>query len=191
LKIGGENLIAFIMTIEAKEDRDKVADIYRLYSGTMLYMANSVLNEIHLAEDAVSEAFIKIIDNIEKIDTVDCYRTRGFVVIIVRNVAIDILRKQRRNQIVSFGERNEDFGYEELAFDNISVKEACFKIISSIEGLKKEYSDILYLKLEFDCSYEEIGKILSISPENAKMRLFRARKALKKELKREEDYCDQ
>jgi hypothetical protein len=43
----------------------------------------------------------------------------------------------------------------------------------------------------FDCSYEEIGKILSIRPENAKMRLFRARKALNKKLKLVENYYNQ
>lgn len=184
-------MIAFIMTIENEEDRDKITEIYKLYSGTMLYIANSILNEIHLAEDVVSEAFIKIIDNLEKIDEVDCYRTRGFVVIITRNVAIDMLRKQRKHQTVSFEEHDEDIGYEELAFDNISIKESCDKIMSCIKDLKEDYSDILYLKLEFDCSYEEIGKILSISPENAKMRLFRARKALRKKLKKEGEYYGQ
>ena len=182
-------MIAFIMTIENEEDRDKVTEIYRLYSGTMLYIANSILKEIYLAEDAVSEAFLKIIDNLEKIDIVDCYRTRGFAVIIVRNVAIDMLRKQEKKQVVSFEEYGEDIGYEELAFDNITVKEACDKIMGCIEGLRKDYSDILYLKLEFDCSYEEIGKILNISPENAKMRLFRARKSLMKKLNKEGEYC--
>lgn len=184
-------MLAFIMTIENERDRDKVTEIYELYSGTMLYIANTILNEVHLAEDAVSEAFIKIIDNLEKINIVNCYQTRGFVVIIVRNVAIDMLRKQKKKQIVPLEEDDYDLSYEEPAFDNFSVKEACDKIKNCIGNLKKNYSDILYLKVEFDCSFEEIGKILGISTENAKMRLSRARKALKKELKKEGVYSDQ
>lgn len=179
-----------MMTIENEEDRDKLTEIYRLYSGTMLYIANRILNEIHLAQDAVSEAFIKIIDNLEKIDEVDCYRTRGFVVIITKNVAIDMFRKQKKSHLVSFEERDEDIGYEEMAFDNISIKESCNTVINCIKDLKEDYASILYLKLEFDCTYEEIGKILSISPENAKMRLFRARNALKKKLKKDTEYYD-
>lgn len=179
-----------MLTIENERDRDKMTEIYNLYRGTMLYIANSILNEIHLAEDAVSEAFIKIMNNLDRINIVNCYRTRGFVVIIVRNVAIDMLR-HRKKQIVPLEDYDDYLGYEEMAFDNFSIKEACNKIISCIGRLKKNYSDILYLKIEFDCSYEAIGKILGISPENAKMRLCRARKALKKELKKEENYGDQ
>ncbi len=183
-------MIAVLMTIEDDRDRDKVTEIYKLYSGTMLYIAKNILHEIHLAEDAVSEAFIKIIDNLEKIDTVDCYRTRGFVVIIVRNVAIDMLRKQKDNYTIPLENYDDYLGYEEPAFNNFSAKEACDKIVSCIARLNKNYSDILYLKIELDCSYEKMGKILGISQENAKMRLCRARKALIEELKKEGINCD-
>lgn len=173
--------------LKDEKDRDKVAEIYKGYSKTMLYAANYILKEIHLAEDAVSEAFIKIIDNLEKIDQVDSYRTRAFIMIIVRNTAIDMFRKQKKNQTVSLNECNYDLGYEESAFDQFSVREACEKIGKGIAKLSKNYSDILYLKIEMDCSYEEMGKILGISRENAKMRLYRARKALKEELRKERE----
>lgn len=191
LTTGGIIILTIIMAIENDNDREKAAEIYKLYSGTMLYIANSILHDIHHAEDAVSEAFIKIIDNLDKINVIDCYRTRGFVVIIVRNVALDILRRQKRYQSMPLEDYNEDFGYEEPAFDNLFIKDACDKIVRCIGRLNKNYSDILYLKIELVCSYEEMGKILGISQENAKMRLCRARKALKVELKREEDCCDQ
>jgi RNA polymerase sigma-70 factor (ECF subfamily) len=184
-------LLTFIMSIEIDKDRDKITEIYKLYSGTMLYIANSILHDIHLAEDAVSEAFIKIINNCEKINIIDCYRTRGFVVIIVRNVALDMLRRQKRRQTIPLEDYSDNLGYEEPGFDNITVKEICEKVVYCMSKLNKNYSDILYLKMEFNCSYEEIGKILEISQENAKTRLSRARKALKEELKKEDDCHDQ
>ncbi len=183
-------MLICIMTIENDNDREKVTEIYKLYSGTMLYIANSILHEIHLAEDAVSEAFIKIINNLDKINIVDCYRTRGFVVIIVRNVAFDMLRRQKRNQTILLEDYSDDLRYDEPAFDNLITRDACDKIAGCIAKLNKNYSDILYLKMELDCSYEEMGKILGISQENAKTRLGRARKALKEELKKEGDYSD-
>lgn len=179
-----------MMIIENDDERDKVAEIYKLYSGTMLYIANSILHNIHSAEDAVSEAFIKIINNIEKIDTIDCYRTKGFVVIIVKNVAFDMLRIQKKNQTMPLEDYNENLAYDELNYENVVAKEACNQIVTSINRLNKSYSDILYLKVEFNCSNDEIGKILGISPGNAKMRLSRARKALFTELKKEEEYHD-
>jgi RNA polymerase sigma-70 factor (ECF subfamily) len=49
----------------------------------IMAIERSILHESHLAEDAVSEDFLKIIDNLEKIKTIDCYQTRGFTVWIV------------------------------------------------------------------------------------------------------------
>ena len=184
-------MLAFIMVMETEEDREKAAEIYRLYQGTMLYTAKSILHETHLAEDAVSEAFIKIINNLEKINIIDCYRTRGFIVIIVRSVAFDILRRQNRNQTVPFEDYKEyPDSSKEPVFDDVSAREACSRIADCIARLNKNYSDILYLKIEMGYSYEEIGKMLGITPENAKVRLNRARKALKEQLRKEGDYID-
>lgn len=182
-------LLTIIMMIENEKDRKKAEELYIQYSSTMLYIADSILHDVHLAEDAVSEAFIKIINNLDKINPKDCYWTRGFVVIIVRNVALDMLRKQKKSKetMIDF---DDSISYEDLNFDNITAEEACQKIIKCIGGLKKSYSDILYLKMEFGYSYKEIGEIFGITQENAKMRVSRARNALKIELKKEASYDD-
>ena len=183
-------MFALIMAIENEEDREKAAALYKLYCGTMLYIANSILKEPHLAEDAVSKAFLKIIHNLEKIKTIDCYQTRGFVVIIVRNTAYDILRQRNRNKTIPFEEYMVSSISEEPVLDKVSAREACNKIAECITKLNKNYSDILYLKIEMDYSYDEIGEILGISRENAKMRMSRAGKALKKLLRKEGDFVD-
>ncbi|WP_347488506.1 sigma-70 family RNA polymerase sigma factor [Desulfoscipio sp. XC116] len=181
-------MLALITTIENKDDRYKATQIYKLYRGTMLYIANSILHEPHLAEDAVSEAFIRIIDNLEKIDTIDDRKTRAFVVIIVRNISLDLLRRQNRNQTKPLEDYIGYSEYNEPVFDDIAARDACDKIAKSIARLNKNYSDILYLKMGSEHSNKEIAKILGISQENVKMRLSRARKALKKQLKKEGDF---
>ena len=47
-------------------------------------MAFDIFKDHHLAEDAVNDAFIRIIDNLDKIDKIDCPQTKRFVVIIMR-----------------------------------------------------------------------------------------------------------
>lgn len=183
-------MFVLIMAIENERDREKATALYELYRGTMLYIAKSILHDPHLAEDAVSDAFLKIIDNLEKINIIDCYQTRGFIVIIVRSTAYDILRRQSRNQTIHFEEYMACSISEEPVLDEVSAKEACSKIAECINKLNKTYSDILYLKIEMDYSYEEIGKILGISRDNAKMRLSRARKALKEQFRKEGNYVD-
>lgn len=183
---GGINLIAFIMTIDNEKEREIATELYKKYSSTMLYIADSILHDIHLAEDAVSEAFIKIINNLDKININDCYRTRGFVVIIVRNTALDILRKQRRSKETMVDYYDDSILYVEPDFENITVEEAYQKVIRCIGRLNKNYSDVLYLKIEFDYTYKEIGDLLGITQGNVKTRLSRARKALKIELDKED-----
>ena len=183
-------MLAFIMAMKTEEDREKAAEIYRLYRGTMLYTAKSILHETHLAEDAVSEAFIKIINNFEKINIIDCDQTRSFIVIIVRSVALDILRRQNRTQTISLEDYRDYGDSKEPVFEDVSAREACSRIADCIARLNKNYSDILYLKIEMGYSYEEIAEILGITQENAKMRLSRARKALKEQLRTEGDHDD-
>ena len=183
-------MLAVIMMIENEDDRHKAAEIYRLFSSTMLYVARSILKDMRLAEDAVSEAFVKIITNLEKINLEDCYKTKGYVVIIVRHTALTLLKQQKRDNTVPFEDYVDYADSEEPVFAAISIAEACTKITDAITGLHKNYADILYLKFELDCSAEEISKILGISMENVRMRLSRARKALKAALREEEVYCD-
>jgi len=180
-------LLALIMAIENDDDREKAAKIYKLYGSTLFYIAKSILHDNYLAEDAVSRAIIRIIDNLEKINTIDCYQTRGFIVTIVRNISIDILRQQNHRKTVSLDVIPDYSACEEPVLDNVTTKEACLKITDAISNLNKNYSDILYLKMEFDYSNKEISKTLGISEDNVKMRLSRARKALKEQLLKEEN----
>ncbi len=127
------------MAIENDDDREKAAELYRLYSSTMLYIAKSILHDHYLAEDAVIQAFIRIIDNLNKIKTINCYQTRGFVVIIVRNIAFDFLRHQNRSKTVSIDDNLDYLSDEEPVLDNITTKEACSRITDAITKLNKNY----------------------------------------------------
>lgn len=51
------------------------------------------------AEDIVHDAMIRIIKNIDKVDIADEDRTKAYCVTIVRNRAIDILRKADNDAI--------------------------------------------------------------------------------------------
>jgi RNA polymerase sigma-70 factor (ECF subfamily) len=179
-------LLAVIMTIENDNDRAKAAEIYRLHGRLMLYIARGILGDAALAEDAVSEAFIRIIENLEKINMEDCYKTRGFVVIIARHTALNMLRQQKRDKTIPFEDYTDYSNCDEPVFDDVTIREACAKISDVVAGLHKSYADVLYLKFELDYTYDEISKILGISPENVRMRLSRARQALKAQLRKEE-----
>lgn len=181
-------MIVLAMAIKNHDDREKAAEIYRLYSMTMFRIAKGILHDAHLAEDAVSEAFVRIIDNLEKINLSDRNKTKGFVVIIVRHIAIDMLRRQKR--FVPLDDHSDYTECREPVLSSLASDEACSKIADALAKLNRNYSDILYLKIVFNCSNDEIAKILGISRENVNVRLHRARNALKQQLLKEDELYD-
>uniref|UniRef100_UPI00237B055B RNA polymerase sigma factor n=1 Tax=Clostridioides difficile TaxID=1496 RepID=UPI00237B055B len=77
-----------------------------------------ILKDDHLSEDAVHNAFLRIIKNIDKIDEVDSPRTKAFIVIIVERIAIDFYRKRKREKVSDIEEeyknREINFSIEDI-----------------------------------------------------------------------------
>ena len=85
--------------ISSETDSEKIEQIFETYGSTMLYTARKILNDNALAEDAVSESIEKIIHNIDKIKEISCYQTRAYIVIIVRSVSLNMLKRLKKHKI--------------------------------------------------------------------------------------------
>jgi RNA polymerase sigma-70 factor (ECF subfamily) len=46
----------------------------------------------------VQSVFIKLIENIDKIDRIECNKTKAFIVIITRNLSINLYRKRNSHK---------------------------------------------------------------------------------------------
>jgi len=171
----------YIHTVNLDDtEKEKVTEIYNKYYGLMMYIAKSILSDTASAEDAVSEAFIKIIDNLDKISDVSCHKTKSFIVIIVRNTALNLYKKNvRRNEIT-------DTHMAELPDSSLSVldrltnDESCAAIGDAIKALPKSLSEVLYLHISYEYDNKGIAKLLGISYDLVRKRLSRARKAVRK-----------
>ncbi|HEX3027639.1 MAG TPA: sigma-70 family RNA polymerase sigma factor [Clostridia bacterium] len=172
-------MLICIQTIQNDSERSLVEDIYRSHIGTMIYIAQGILKDRYRAEDAVSQAFLKIIDNLQKITWYDCNKTRGFVVIIVRNICLNMIKDEKHEKILPLelcGDVAENAQDEPL---NFLINEETYNfILSCLSELCDSHKDILRLKLIYEYTDEEIADILDISQENARVRLHRAKKAL-------------
>ena len=90
-------MLSFYLSIIPDEHlKNKFERLYLQYSHTMLWVAMSILKDKPLAEDVVHDAFLVIIDHLENIPSEHCNKTRAFFVLIVRNLAIDQIRKRKR-----------------------------------------------------------------------------------------------
>lgn len=84
--------------IDADEDKIRFTKLYEQYRHLMFYIAQDILKDEHLSEDAVQEAFLRIAKNFQKVGEILCPETRNFTVIITRNVALT-MAKQRHNDV--------------------------------------------------------------------------------------------
>lgn len=86
-------MMIYLLLIDTPDDKRKFEKLYIAYKQTMFYVANRILKNEHSSEDVVHQAFMRVIDHLDKIDDVECHKTRAFLVTITEHIAIDYYRK--------------------------------------------------------------------------------------------------
>lgn len=146
------------MVIEDESIRSKLEELYLLYHKDMFYIANSILKDYHEAEDIVQSSILKISSQIEKISEVKCNKTRAFLVIIVRNLSINVYRQRKNGQFIPI-----DNIIEIIPDDNINIEsymirlEKAKDVAKLLSKLDNSYADILALKYFYEYSNTEIA----------------------------------
>ncbi|MDD2955491.1 MAG: sigma-70 family RNA polymerase sigma factor [Oscillospiraceae bacterium] len=173
-------------TTGGDRDAEKLEELYRLHKNAMLYTANRILKDPCLAEDAVQKAFMRVLDNLNKVESADGPKTRAFLVIIVRNVAITMYNEMKK-QAIPFEEIERAGTEEETSpYAVAASRESMEAVARNITKLGKKYADVLVLKFYHQYSDREIAAILGITHENVRVRLHRGREKLMALLREEE-----
>ena len=157
-------------------NNEKIEQLFNLYSDLMLQHAYYILKDISTSEDAVSEVFLRVIKIIEKINELDCPKTRKLMVIIVENISKNIYSRRKREALVDFMEIDIENESSLDDFYDIEIKQDTDNIL---KRLPVDYANILVLTSD-GYSTKEIAEILDINYDNARKRLLRAKKSLKK-----------
>lgn len=173
-------MLIYTAMIDQPREKRKFERLYHRCSRTMYAAAYSILQDPHRAEDAVHQAFLQIIDHLEKINENDCHKTKSFLVTVVKNVAIDIWRKQKRENSVSY-DAMEPVLHGSTA-KNYETRDV---IVKTINGLPENYRSVLVLKYYHGYDNEEISSILKISEDNVRQRISRGKKLLAERLAEE------
>lgn len=169
-------MLIYLALIETLEERDVFEKIYFKYRYLMLYVANKILQNHHDAEDAVHDAFLSVIKNLDKFTNIESPKTRSLIVLIVERKAIDILRKKQRE---SFLEINEDIlGIEMPAPGDLGVADAMAR-------LPAHHREVLLMRYDNGLTNREISKLLDISESGVRKMLGRAKRELHIELQKD------
>ena len=176
-------MLFLMMLIDSEEDRSKFEIIYETYHKLMFFLARQILSDDRDAEDAVQEAFIRIIKNLEKITDPKCPKSKHYIVIIVKRTAIDIKKKLDREpeQIVLEEDSADLYAIEDKDSDYRQI-DGRIDLSEAIAGLPDKYRDVILLKYYQDYSDQEIAELTGMSVFNVQKTIQRARKKLEQEL---------
>jgi RNA polymerase sigma-70 factor (ECF subfamily) len=158
--------------LETENEKDKMAEIYEEHRHAMLMYALKILKNQDLAEDAVHNAFLAIIEQKDKYFNLSCRDFRFSAVIIVRNKCIDILRKQKPYEMIPIEEieftlESKGKPLEEQVIIS-SEYDAIRKHLNAIDEVSRQ---VLIMKYYYSMTYKEIGEKLGMTPKHVETKI--------------------
>lgn len=179
-----------IMMIEDENDREFIQRLFLQNERSMYVMAMSIVKEHNTACDMVSVSCIKMIEKKDYLRKIDVQKQMPYILSIVKNTALMYLR-QRRNERIYMVADERTFDWTASSVDNIDdallVEAESQALRSAINRLKPRERDLLIMKYFSQMDDAEIARQLGISKNSVRYYLTVARRALKEELKGEED----
>lgn len=133
-------------------------------------------------EDLVQEVFIRAIKGLDSFQGTSSPKTWLFS--IARNVAIDEIRKRKRNKWKEqlFHEMSKEPMDHHTPELFLQLNEENKHLYRSIQSLKGSYRDVLILRGINEVTTEEAAAILNWSDNKVRSTYYRAKKALQKQL---------
>ncbi len=161
------------------EQRALVERIFQQHHIHFQRISFHIVKSEETAEDVVSTAFLKIMDNIEKISDLSCPQMTAFCVTIVKNASIDVLRQLQKSVPIDYLDNISDESTDDIADECIRNADV-HRLTEVIDQLDSDERQFIYLRYTLEMGYREIGKLLNISEDAAKKRGQRLVRKLRK-----------
>jgi len=168
-KARGDEMVFICFSVLTEEQRSLIEKIFRDHHIYFQRLAFKIVKSESAANDVVSAAYLKIINNIEKISDLPCPQMTAFCVTIVKNASIDFIRESKK---LIHMESLHDFEDETSGNfeDNYIAKSDILRLSELLNQLTQEEKTLVQLKYVQEMGYAEIGALLGISEETAKKR---------------------
>lgn len=163
-------------------DKTAIEEIIRDYKDGLVFYLFNIVGDYQRAEELTIDTFIKLFYEQPKFKWKCSFKTWLFA--IGRNTAVDYIRKNKRISEVSIDDAFDISDGENLEKTYIKNDEL-YKLRKTINKLKPEYSQVLYLNFLEGFNTGETAKIMDKSNKQITDLLYRAKAALKKEIEKE------
>ncbi len=174
--------------ITAMNDGDDKAFMLNLYQDYYALARSTVYKVIHRENDVndlAEDTFVRLIEKIPLLRTLDCCKIAAYIVCTAKSVAINFIKHRDVQQKHTFYGENADIS-DELLIPEDTLEESYFRreelraLSKALLKLPEREKNILHFKYILEMNDAEIAKKLSISPGSVREYLTRARRAARK-----------
>ena len=169
-------LVYYLQMLDTPEEKIRFEQIYLKYRGLMYHVSDGILHNRQDSEDAVHNAFLKVINKFSKFQDAPAKDLARQIVAIARNEALSLLRKQRDTAPLEDWE-----GFAETA-EEVSDYHA---LVDSFACLPQTYRAVMEMKLLLGYSDGEIAAKMGLSKKTVSVRISRGRQLLRDIVERE------
>lgn len=165
----------------AKGDQKKFRQLIEITSDELLLFAVSFLRNREVAEEVISDVFVRIWQNKSELETIK--NLRSYLFISVKNGCLSHLRKSGKEKIISIDEFS-DFHFipVEGPENDIIEKETLDQIYEVIEKLPPKCKMAFTLAKINGLKYKEIADIMGVSEKTVNNHLVSAIKKITENL---------
>jgi len=167
-------------------------NLYQDYYGLVRKTLYNITHDAGHTEDLVNDTFIKLINKIPLLRTLESCKTTAYVVYTSRSVAINFIKHRDVEKKHGYYGMDADLAETAAASDD-SVEETIVRqeeineMGSALLKLPEKQKDLLYFKYFLEMDNAEIAEILGIGTASVREYLTRARRNAKKMLAKEMD----
>ena len=163
-----------LAALETEEEKDFFTRFYHKYKTDFYRYALSILQNPHLAEEAVQEGWMKCVKNAGDFFAVEPQNRKAWMVIVLRRICLTMLRKESRATTLA-----EDW---DLAAPDPGDHRG---IVDLIRAMPERYRTILELKFVLEWPDKAIARELQLPVTTVSTRISRGRKLLQEQLIKE------
>ena len=161
-------------------------EIYKKYSKLVYNYLFSLSGNVEVSQELTQETFYSAIKNTKKFKGNSSIKT--WLLKIAQNKWKDYLKKSKNIQLCSFDDNSKktETLLLEPSFENdLLDKEKYIFLYKSIHKLDVNTKEVIYLRLNSNFSFKEIGDIFNKSEEWARITFYRGKQKLKEDFEDE------
>ncbi|MDA3940617.1 MAG: RNA polymerase sigma factor [Spirochaetia bacterium] len=157
-------------------------EVYDTVFPALYKVVYHIIRDKTIAEDLCQEAFIRYYN--KRIPLPNITESRYWLIRVAKNLAFNYRKRKEREVNAVDKLRQEGRKVQADSQDDLLKEETITVVKRAVDNLPVKYRTVLILKEYGELNYKEISKILHISENNVKIRVYRARVLLEKRLNR-------